>query len=351
MGFSRNIALWGAFLLAIDPATILYTGKLLSETVFTFFLLLFAYSLAQFINTQNVLRLLISSIILAGSIYIRPIGYFISFTLLLVIVMENLVLKKKNLGVIIPYKHLIYFIVITQVLLGFWHARNFLRAGYAGFSTFEGINLYFYHGASIEAAKRKIPLYDLQNQMGYRDPDIYFHLHPEQITWSKGQIDKFQKDQGIKTIFNNLPNFIPIYAFGVARTLLDPSGNEFLRIFNAYNLPPGIIGAVIDQDLSEKINRIIELLLNNPHIVGINLIFGLLLSIYYILALIGIAERSTWINKHVIILISLGFYIILLSGGPVGVDRMRVPVMPIICFFSSIGVNKLTWIQLVSATD
>lgn len=342
LNYSENTASWGAFFLAIEPATILYTNKLLSETLYTFFLLLLILSLARYFTNRKLCLMLISALLLAGSIYIRPVGYFMPIMLFVVLLFIKRIYQREKPRELIPYTHLISFLLITQSLLGLWHARNFLQAGYTGFSTFEGVNLYFYHGASIDAAKRKIPLYDLQNEMGYRDQNIYFQLHPEQETWSKADINQYQIEQGIRTIINNLPRYAPIYLFGIARTLLDPSGNEFLRIFNAYKLKPGIIGAVIDQNLTDKVKLVLDLLISNPLVAGVNLFFGLVLITYYFFAWIGITQKSAWRNYCMIILICLGLYLILLSGGPVGVDRLRVPVMPIICVFSGIGISRLT---------
>jgi len=226
-------------------------------------------------------------------------------------------------------------------LIGLWHWRNYTQTGYTGFSTADGINIYFYDGAAVEAARLNMPLRELQDQMGYRDQNIYWQLHPEQKSWTAAQINKYQTEQGIQMILSDLPRFSLIYAIGMGKSLIDPSGNEYLRLFNAYSLPGGIIGVVIDRGIPQIMHILLDIFTTYPAIFWANFFLVLIILVFYLIALIGFLQRDLWRNKYSVIFLLIGFYLILVTGGAIGTARFRIPLMPVICMLAGIGIGKI----------
>jgi 4-amino-4-deoxy-L-arabinose transferase-like glycosyltransferase len=334
-------ARWAAFLYACEPVTILYTNKLLTETLFTFTVLLFCLVLVHYFHHRQIIWILLSSGIMAAAVYVRPAGYFLPIFLTFIILLLDRFIYRKTTANRTPMSHLFVFLALSMGLIGLWQWRNFSETGYSGFSTVDGKTIYFFHGASVEAANRKIPLHDLQDQMGYRDPNVYWQLHPEQKSWTEAQINRYMTDEGIKMILSNLPRFSIIYALGLGRTLLDPSANEYLRLFNAYSLPGGVLGVGLDRGFSSQIRIILDIFKTYPTIFLTNLLLGLIIILYYLLALIASIQRSTWHNKSLVCFLSLGFYLLIVAGGGIGADRFRVPIMPILCILAGSGLWKI----------
>jgi 4-amino-4-deoxy-L-arabinose transferase-like glycosyltransferase len=74
---SERIAIAAAALYAIEPLSVLYTGLIVTETLFTSFVMLWLYFLLRYLAGPTRRDLIFSGIFLAVSVYVRPIGYFL----------------------------------------------------------------------------------------------------------------------------------------------------------------------------------------------------------------------------------------------------------------------------------
>ena len=137
----------------------------MSETLFTTMTTLFLYILVKYLRTGSTWALLGAAIALAASIYVRPIGYFLPPILACGLVVWGLATRRFRPGRLLA--HVALFLIVSMGLTGLWQLRNWCEAGYPGFSAVPDLNMYYYLGASVLAAREGVPFYDMQTRMGF----------------------------------------------------------------------------------------------------------------------------------------------------------------------------------------
>ncbi|MGH9907686.1 MAG: glycosyltransferase family 39 protein, partial [Pyrinomonadaceae bacterium] len=155
---SYRCALIAAWLYAIEPLSILYTSKLLTETWFGTLLLLSMYFLIRHLNRREARPftkcLFVSAVTLAATAYVRPVSYFLPIFIFLGWVLVILIgyRTKRVSSVGVKLTSAIGFFVVSMSLIAAWQVRNYVQAGYSGFSGVPDSNLYFYLGAATLAS-------------------------------------------------------------------------------------------------------------------------------------------------------------------------------------------------------
>lgn len=335
-----TIAFLAGALMAIEPLANLYGSKILSETLFCTAVLLFILFICKYLSGYQFQDILLGAFFLGISVYIRPITYYLTFFITGFLLVKSVIGKVQRRIILL---HVLLFLIVSFGLTFIWQVRNYIIAGTWEFSSISDINLYFFHGASVAAVHKHIPLVDMQNEMGYRDPTIYYELHPDQKSWPVAKQLEYFKAQGLGQITGDIPTFVKIYLIGTARTLFDPGANEYLRLFGQYSLPGGIVGVGIDKGIGELVKQIKGIFEQHQNIFIANLALFIILLIYYLFFLFGILKSRVWRDSLLFFPLVVGIYLIILSGGASGADRFRMPVMPILCLFAGYGMNY--WIE------
>ncbi len=162
-------ASWGALLYSVEPLSVLFSVKLLSETLFSTFLLLAIFLFLRHITRTDGATLVGAAIAVAASAYVRPVGYYLAFlfALFLMFSRSRASLKNRLAGTLV-------FLSFSVGLTCLWQLRNYEVAGYPGFSSIEETNLYFYSAAAVRAADEHRGFLDMQRQLGYAEPQAYF---------------------------------------------------------------------------------------------------------------------------------------------------------------------------------
>ncbi|MGH9960855.1 MAG: hypothetical protein ACREBC_27685, partial [Pyrinomonadaceae bacterium] len=139
---SYRAALIAAWLYAIEPLSVLYTSKLLTETWFATLLLLSMYFLIRHLKLQRAEAgpvtkcLFISAAALAGTAYVRPVSYFLPICIFLGWVLAILLgyWTKRVPSVTVKLRSAIGFTIVSMSLIAAWQVRNYVQTGYSGFS-------------------------------------------------------------------------------------------------------------------------------------------------------------------------------------------------------------------------
>jgi hypothetical protein len=76
---SRYISCVSAFIIAIDIPSIVMNTLVLTETLFTFVLIVSVYTFIRFVQTKNLKQLFLSALFCGAAILCRPIGFFVPF--------------------------------------------------------------------------------------------------------------------------------------------------------------------------------------------------------------------------------------------------------------------------------
>jgi 4-amino-4-deoxy-L-arabinose transferase-like glycosyltransferase len=111
---------------------ILYSGVLFTESLFLiFFLLFFIFFLQSFNQNYSLKRLFVAGLFLGIATLIRPVGHYVLFISLFLILLARL---KFNLKL----KNFISLFLGWLLIVSFWLVRNFILTGYLFFHTLPG---------------------------------------------------------------------------------------------------------------------------------------------------------------------------------------------------------------------
>lgn len=326
-----EIAILSSLLYALEPLSILYSSKLLPETLFTTLIVLSIYSLTKYFNDKKLIDLATSSIALAISAYIRPNSILLGAIIAIILFLYFYTCKQRNVSQIVAS---FLFILIFTFITGVWHMRNLSVANYNGFSAIGDRAIY---ELSVEC---HVCNYEAKNQRLGREKRKEFFL----INYPEKRIEmyKFLRDEGSKMILNNPLMYFLMHLKGMSMFLLNPGLTEFLRMFN-FNYPEvlKIIQTYFDVGLSAVLCKILKEI---PIIFLLFVFSSLIVLIYFLLALIPLTSRKLFTVQFISI-ISVMIYLFVIASYEAGRSRYRQPIMPLVSVLSGYGLwvsaNKL----------
>ncbi len=327
--FRDQIALMAGWIFAVEPLSLIFTVRLLPETVFVFFLLLTVDGLVRFFDTEKLAAVAWSALWMVVATYVRPVGYYL--IPLLAIGLAAVLMRRPKLR----WKAPLVVMAIAVPLLGVWQVRNFVETGFGGFSTVAAKNLYFYQAAGVVASVEGRSLGEVQSEVGYADADAYLRLHPEQRGWSDGQRVDYERREAMRVLSEQPAEAVRLQLKGAAVVALTPGAADFLRMIGEYpeDAPERVVGK----------NLVVEfagLLRKHFGVAMVMVIFELILLGIYLFAVAGCWGSSIGsLNKT--LLWGLILYFVLVSGGVQAVGRYRMPVMPVFCLLAAGGVVRV----------
>jgi 4-amino-4-deoxy-L-arabinose transferase-like glycosyltransferase len=326
----HRTALIAAWIYAIEPLSVIYSGVLLTETLFAVLILLFLRSMLAHLRTGGLSHLLLSSAFLSGASFVRPIAY----PLLLVVGAFLLIRPVRQLAFRRRLLNASLFAAAGLMIVLPWQIRNGLRTGFYGVSAISAISLYFYQGAAVRAAVDEVPFSEMQKHMGHAQPARYFSQHPGQLDWTAGQRYAYLRAEGIRAIAQHPLVYAQIHLKGMVRSLADPGAIDALKYLGLYPHSGGLLGIAVDQGLAQALRVLFQ---KHPLVIWLSLVLGAGLLVSYGLAILGI--RAAPGGPFVPLLLLVAVYFVLLSGGPQSLGRFRHPAMPIVAIFAGMGLS------------
>ena len=145
--FDAAAAGFAAIVLALDPASVVYTGLLQPETLFTLLLLASALAWRTALDGSAAAAALAGLLVGLASLT-RPIAVFLPLALLVTPWLRSEFSKARRPAVLLA------FLAPSVLITGGWIARNGLVAGAPVLSTIEGTNLLYYRAAGALAEER-----------------------------------------------------------------------------------------------------------------------------------------------------------------------------------------------------
>lgn len=346
---NKRIAVICACLYSLEPLSIIYTVKLLTESAFAFLILAFLYCLLKYFNGQSLSWLLVSSIILAISAYVRPIAYYLPFLLTLILVIWELT---KSPPKIIALFHAMLFFLLSMGPIYLWNIRNKAIAGYSGFSSVVEVNLYYWHAAALLTLKegktfgeQQIRLREqLKNEVpkeAFRG-DIPAHLCCTPV-YTSPTVLNYMRTEARKIILENPWIYFKLRVNGTLNLLLNSTPWPYLTTLNIYKIDG--FADIGNQQATEFIKKgllagMAYYLNQTPGLVSRAwLILQVNLILYMVFALIGLLSKNFFKPFPSLIMMTLGFYFTIIPGGPDALSsRYRHPIMPIICILAGYGI-------------
>ncbi|MEW6095879.1 MAG: glycosyltransferase family 39 protein [bacterium] len=300
---NHYVGLLSMMMFALHPTKLLYTGYILTETLFTFLLICFAFSLLCAFDAPSKKRFLLAGLLLGLATLCRPTTILFPFFILLtlcVIFWGNKI------------KIIIYFVTLLigfWLILSPWIIRNYMVFHtFVPTSTLGGYTLYIGHylnGVDTiplskmpphikEKIKNSLKIYnDKASIIIYRR----FHIIP---AVSEPYIDKIFYKEAVRNICSNPRKFSVLM------------WKKFLRFWFHLAYPSPSL----------------------PRQVMIAIIHGILISFAIVGCIFGF---SSWIKRSLPIIILVGYFtlvhMIVLAFG-----RFNIPVIPYVMIFASWGM-------------
>ena len=334
--FRRSeIAIASAALFAIDPISILYSSRLLSETLFTALTTLFIYLLLRYWKGGSLTYLAASATALAASAYVRPISYYLPILVAAILFIFVLVKREKDARNLL---HIGIFLGICFGLMGVWQLRNKIETGYSGFSAASPLSLYYWDAAYVLAVVEDTPYLEMRRQMGYGDQEALFRNFPEIRGAEISERYAAMGRAGMEIILGNLGIYSGLVARGLVQSLLDPGATELMRMFRLYPEAGGLLTLMI----SEGIGPAIEILIKEmPVVFWSNLILVPVLLSYLLFAVLGFIQSRRMFSMPMILFSAITTYLLILSAAGIGTSRARHPIMPMVCVLAGYGVYRI----------
>ncbi len=225
------------------------------------------------------------------------------------------------------------FGVVALVPCMAWQVRNYRETGYSGFTGIPECNLYFCQGASILAQQSGKTLRQVQIELGQNDERLIKLLHGPQQAATVRRLGA----EGRRLLAAHPFVYAKIHARGTAILALDPGASDVLRVLGRY--PKGVHGLQpLNHGIGETLSRMRR---EVPQVLYLSLALGAVLALVYCASALGLfaaCRRLSWQWTTVVVTLA---YLLLVSGGPTGVARLRTPMMPVVCVLAGYGIATL----------
>ncbi|HEY6971464.1 MAG TPA: glycosyltransferase family 39 protein [Candidatus Angelobacter sp.] len=318
---------WAGILYCFEPMGLLYSEKILTETLFTTLLLAFVWIFLRCLREPTYKNIIFAALVLGCATYVRPVGTYLSLALaLLLLFIPRTISTTRRLS------RALLFAVVFAVSLAPWMIRNAIVADYVGFSSVGDFELYFYCSAAVQAKVEHRSLVQQQVEMGYTDISRYLALHPEQRGWSPGQSARFFRAESKRILLHNPGTYAALQGRGCIIVLFDPGATELMKAVALYPDSGGLLSRTLDQGLVRATLWFIQ---QYPMAAFLLPFLAAILAVYYGLALVGWRRLPL---EAGVFLAMIAFYFVLISGTPAAVPRFRVPIMPLVCICAGVAI-------------
>jgi len=336
-----RVGLITGLLYSIHPHQALYTGQILSEVLFTFFLFVLLILFIFFLKTKWKLFIVLTGFSLGIATLTRPISLYFFIPIILIIIIS---LRGK---IKVGLYSVLFFLMAFFLTLSPWYVRNYITYRKVFLSTIGNWNIGYYNAAFVISLKEGISLIDAQQKIAeavkrkynIEDEDYYYVTdNPEMC--------KYVAQYGLKVIRQNPLTYAVLHAAGFIHTFLPSEyallhkviGKEGSR--KAEEGP--IVKNLIANSFRARIGSAIKMLFKERFAkfpVWFSIVW-LTLSVFELFVYFFAAKGFGYFARQDKILFLLFIFTILyftLLPGPVGDPRFRVPVEPVIVLLAGAG--------------
>jgi 4-amino-4-deoxy-L-arabinose transferase-like glycosyltransferase len=334
---SPEPSLLAAGLYAVEPLSVIYTNLLMSETLFATTLMCFVYYFLKYLKNDDWKHLIISAVLSAVCVYVRPLSYFLAVFITLFLLVRTLIKRTWTRKTV---SQVLSFLFISYALLAPWQFRNAHYTNNWSFSGVSSDDLYFFTASTVLAQINKVPYEDQRQQMAYISAELYLKPHPGGGEWTENEVRRWRSSEAFKIITSYPLAYLKMVSLGVTWTVGGPGVGSWLELFK------------INQDVSGKgrfateDDKLYYLRVSRLSYWG-SLFLGLTLAMYWTMAVLGaykMHRRETW---PLIFLIFVGVYFVLVPAMlAIGYSRFRHPVLPIVSILGGYGLFTIfSWLR------
>ncbi|MDR3751152.1 MAG: glycosyltransferase family 39 protein [Terracidiphilus sp.] len=331
----QRTALLAAWLFAFEPLSVIYSVLLLSETLFLALFLLSLERMTEFLRSQRLHTLAVAGLWLAAATFVRPVTYYLPFAL--AVGLLAVLARVPGLRPSLYWKAPAVLLLSTMPWLAAWQVRNYVETGFAGFSSIQAQDLYYFSAGEVTARLEHRTLDQVDNDLGYGNEGAFLARHPEAATWNQKLRIDFMRSEAVRVLRANPGLFARTHAKGMMRTVLNPGAAVLVSL----------LGAPLDKETfvlehqEGQLQAAFGVARQFPRRTAVLAAFELVLLALYAFALRAVLRRSVP-GADLCLLLGLAFYFAAVSGGAVGAARFRLPIMPEVCILAAAGILRPT---------
>jgi hypothetical protein len=328
-----RLATIGAWAVALEPTMLIWSLKVLSETLFTTLLVACVAAAVRGMEARPVggaeappyvlshLRWSMAmGVALAASIYVRPIAYPL---LVIIPVAMAAALSGSWKG---RLRRAAVLVLTCVALLAPWHVRNWFVAEFPGFSTVAERALVISIGGSINARLEHQPFLEVRRRLVER-LDAADRIRGEQAPAAI-------RHEAWDTLTRNPLVYLGIHLQGIARTVVDPSGVEYMRILGWYPAVGGFQSRAVDEGISTAMMTLIQ---HYPATVIASMALGIVSLPFLLGPVLALRRLHPSTTAPFVVLASVAVYLLIAGGGVPGNSRFRAPTMPLVVMMTACG--------------
>jgi hypothetical protein len=312
----------------VDPLSIMYANMLITETLFTFYLVAGSLTLVSYFRSDRLLWLILSACLFASAALTRPIGQFLPLALLPLFVAAT------------GFKQLwaaalrgLLFGSIGLALISGWVFRNHQAAGiWSLSSTAERALVYYSAPAVLEMAEhvdKKTATGRINALIKARTPAG--NLPPAEMANLERQV--------AFDIFKQYPvSTLQVYLSGIFQFLINPGLDNICALVSRASDVNGCEStrSIVRPNFVERVRLKFSGMDGTQLVIAVwSMLFLLTLYVLSAIGAYALIKRNQWFE-----LASLGIiivYLIVLSAGGQTTSRFRVPTIPYWSVLAGVG--------------
>ncbi len=300
---------------------------LYTETLFTFFLLIFLLVFIQLWGRDSIRWFLLLGILLGLATIVRSVLQYFAFVPILVILFQDRMVRRKLVLAGVMILGLILIIAPFQI-------RNLKEYGHYSLSTISG-NVMFQSTVKAKARADGTDFYTARDDMGFQE---------WKDTPNPFDLSEINKSRGLSSVKENPADFVILYVQGVISFLIGTEKSSYLYVI--FNQDPPVLEAPYNfETFSERITRNIRDVQKEYFLTPVLIVKLLIEYAAITLGLLILLRRR---HKTMALFFVLTIVYFILATGFMGrAPRYKIPVLPLYAILAGGGFT-LIWSYLQS---
>lgn len=329
--FNQKVGLLAAFILALEPHRAVYSNFVLTEPLFTFFLVVTIYFFIDFLKFDNKKSFYVSVVFLGLFILTKPIAQYswlIFFWIALVKILVQKVQKIEGLGL----KQIVLAGFLLFLILLPWLIRNEIVFNHFALNSSRNFNLYHWYVPIIYAKQHNIPRSDTIHLFYEKTAKKFPSLREEHL--HNFEFSSYFHRKALEIISSDPLGYLKLHLVGSSYFFLTTGyRSKLMRLF-------GIPGGEMTVDpISLLSNYGLKGIIDYINLIVIfGLFLILIINFFFWINIFFIKKSENWLSE--LLLYIFIFYFALLIG-PLASAASKYPVQPFIILLASLGFFRL----------